>query len=126
MTDTVYGPVTDWATDFDHGAPEYNANIHQIWDDLKAAGCPIAHTERYGGVWLPLTHDLVKEIAYDPSRFSSLTPVVQQLKPSQARELDPDALGAPIGPVPPIPCRCTSHSLARVFAEADRPVAQGS
>ncbi|MFN5602243.1 MAG: cytochrome P450 [Acidimicrobiaceae bacterium] len=113
MTDTVYGPVTDWATDFDHGAPEYNANIHQIWDDLKAAGCPIAHTERYGGVWLPLTHDLVKEIAYDPTRFSSLTPVVQQLKPSQARELDPDALGAPIGPVPPISSDPPVHADAR-------------
>jgi hypothetical protein len=113
MTDTVYGPVTDWATDFDHGAPEYNANIHQIWDDLKAAGCPIAHTERYGGVWLPLTHDLVKEIAYDPSRFSSLTPVVQQLKPSQALELDPDALGAPIGPVPPISSDPPFHADAR-------------
>ncbi len=113
MTDTVYGPVTDWATDFDHGAPEYNANIHQIWDDLKAAGCPIAHTERYGGVWLPLTHDLVKEIAYDPSRFSSLTPVVQQLKPSQVREMDPDALGAPIGPVPPISSDPPFHADAR-------------
>ena len=46
MTDTVYGPVKDWATDFDHGAPEYNANVHQIWENLVASGCPIAHTER--------------------------------------------------------------------------------
>lgn len=113
MSETIYGPVTDWATDFDHGAPEYNNNIHQIWDDLKAAGCPIAHTERYGGVWLPLTHDLVKEIAYDPFRFSSLTPVVQQLKPSEALELDPDALGAPIGPVPPISSDPPFHADAR-------------
>ncbi len=113
MSETIYGPVTDWATDFDHGSPAYNNNIHQIWDDLKAAGCPIAHTERYGGVWLPLTHDLVKEIAYDPTRFSSLTPVVQQLKPSQARELDPDALGAPIGPVPPISSDPPFHADAR-------------
>ena len=113
MTDTVYGPVTDWETDFDHGAPEYNANIYKIWDDLKAAGCPIAHTERYGGVWLPLTHDLVKEIAYDPTHFSSLTPVVQQLKPSEALLLDPDALGAPIGPVPPISSDPPFHADAR-------------
>ena len=113
MSETIYGPVTDWATDFDHGSPAYNNNIHQIWDDLKAAGCPIAHTERYGGVWLPLTHDLVKEIAYDPTRFSSLTPVVQQLKPSEARLEDPDALGAPIGPVPPISSDPPFHADAR-------------
>ena len=113
MSETIYGPVTDWATDFDHGSPAYNNNIHQIWDDLKAAGCPIAHTERYGGVWLPLTHDLVKEIAYDPSRFSSLTPVVQQLKPSEALLEDPDALGAPIGPVPPISSDPPFHADAR-------------
>lgn len=113
MTDTVYGPVTDWATDFDHGAPEYNQNIHEIWDDLKAAGCPIAHTDRYGGVWLPLTHDLVKEIAYDPTRFSSLTPVVQQMKPSESLAIDPDALGAPIGPVPPISSDPPFHADAR-------------
>ena len=113
MSETIYGPVTDWATDFDHGSPAYNNNIHQIWDDLKAAGCPIAHTERYGGVWLPLTHDLVKEIAYDPSRFSSLTPVVQQLKPSQVLAEDPEALGAPIGPVPPISSDPPFHADAR-------------
>jgi hypothetical protein len=113
MSETIYGPVTDWATDFDHGSPAYNNNIHQIWDDLKAAGCPIAHTERYGGVWLPLTHDLVKEIAYDPTRFSSLTPVVQQLKPSEALKEDPDALGAPIGPVPPISSDPPFHADAR-------------
>ena len=46
---TVFGPVTDWATDFDHGDPEYNKNIHAIWENLKASGCPIAHTDRYGG-----------------------------------------------------------------------------
>jgi hypothetical protein len=35
------------------------------------------------------------------------------LKPSQARELDPDALGAPIGPVPPISSDPPFHADAR-------------
>ena len=109
MADTVYGPVTDWATDFDHGAPEYNANIHQIWDDLKASGCPIAHTERYGGVWLPLTHEMVNEIAYDTEHFTSRSVVVGQLKPSEIE----DSMPAPIGGAPPITSDPPFHQEAR-------------
>ena len=109
MTDTVYGPVTDWATDFDHGAPEYNANIHEIWDNLKASGCPIAHTNRYGGTWLPLTHEMVHEIAYDTEHFSSRSVVVGQLKPSEIE----DAMPAPIGGAPPITSDPPFHQEAR-------------
>ena len=36
-----YGPVEDWATDLDHGRPEYNENAHQIWHDLREGGCPV-------------------------------------------------------------------------------------
>ena len=106
---TVYGPVTDWATDFDHGDPAYNENVHQIWSDLKASGCPIAHTERYGNVWLPLTHEMVHEIAYDTDHFSSQGVVVGQLKPSQ-EEL---AIPAPIGAAPPITSDPPFHAGAR-------------
>lgn len=109
MTDTVYGPVTDWATDFDHGAPEYNANVHEIWENLKASGCPIAHTERYGGVWLPLTHEMVHEIAYDTEHFTSRSVVVGQLKPSEIE----DAMPAPIGGAPPITSDPPFHQEAR-------------
>lgn len=109
MAETVYGPVTDWATDFDHAAPEYNANIHKIWEDLKASGCPIAHTERYGGTWLPLTHEMVHEIAYDTEHFTSRSVVVGQLKPSEV----PDALPAPIGGAPPITSDPPFHQEAR-------------
>lgn len=106
---TVFGPVTDWATDFDHGDPEYNKNIHAIWENLKSSGCPIAHTERYGGVWLPLTHEMVHEIAYDTDHFSSQGPVVQQLKPSQVE----GSIPAPVGPVPPISSDPPFHAGAR-------------
>ena len=30
-TTSLYGPVNDWATDFDHADPEYNPNAHEIW-----------------------------------------------------------------------------------------------
>ncbi len=106
---SVYGPATDWATDFDHTDPEYNKNIHKIWEDLKSSGCPMAHTERFGGTWLPLTYEMVHEIAYDTEHFSSLSPVVGQLKPSQV----PNPIPAPIGPVPPISSDPPFHAGAR-------------
>ncbi len=63
-------PVTDWATDFDIGDPAYEANPYEIWDDLRQR-CPIAHTERRGGAFLPTRYDDVAAIAYDTDHFSS-------------------------------------------------------
>ena len=51
-------PVEDWATDFDHTDPEWAADPYLIWDELRQR-CPVAHSDRYGGTWLPVTHDLV-------------------------------------------------------------------
>ena len=48
-------PVQDWATDFDHTDEAYAADPFPIWDEIRASGCPVAHTERYGGAWLPTT-----------------------------------------------------------------------
>ena len=64
-------PLSDWATDLDHADPAYNANAHAIWDELRECGCPVASSERYGGMWAPLTHELVHEVAYDTDHFTS-------------------------------------------------------
>ena len=45
-------PVTDWSTDFDHTDEQWVADPYPIWDELRT-GCPVAHSDRYGGVWLP-------------------------------------------------------------------------
>lgn len=63
-------PVSDWATDFDLGDPGYEADPYGVWDDLRER-CPIAHTERRGGAWLPTRYDDVAAIAYDTEHFSS-------------------------------------------------------
>jgi cytochrome P450 len=105
---SIYGPVSDWATDFDHADPEYNKNAHAIWDQLRGT-CPVAHTQRYGGTWLPTTHDLVHEIAYDTDHFSSRGVVVATVKPSD----NPDAPPAPIGGAPPITSDPPFHQHAR-------------
>jgi cytochrome P450 len=102
-----YGPVQDWATDFDHARPEYNANAHQIWKDLRESGCPVAHSDRYGGMWAPITHETVHEIAYDTEHFTSRSVVVSTVRPG---DLAPPA---PIGGVPPISSDPPFHSIAR-------------
>ena len=67
----MYGPVADWATDIDHADPQYNRNAPEIWKRLRDGGCPVAHTDRYGGMWAPITHELVNEVAYDTEHFTS-------------------------------------------------------
>ena len=49
---TTHPPVRDFATDFDHTDPQWVADPYPIWDELRDR-CPVAHTERYGGAWLP-------------------------------------------------------------------------
>ena len=46
-------PVTDWLTDWDHLDPRWVEDPFPIWDGIRAAKCPIAHTERFMGVYLP-------------------------------------------------------------------------
>ena len=108
---SIYGPVSDWANDFDHTDPEYNANIHEIWKDLlENKKCPVAHTERFGGTWLPLTHEYVHEVAYDTDHFTSRSVVVSVMKP---HELPIQPPPAPIGSAPPITSDPPFHQEAR-------------
>jgi cytochrome P450 len=93
----------DWATDFDHADPRYNRDAHAIWDDLRDR-CPVAHSEAYGGTWLPVTHELVREIAYDTEHFTSRGVVVSNMRPM---------IPAPIGPAPPITSDPPFHHEAR-------------
>jgi cytochrome P450 len=99
-------PVTDFATDFDHTDPRWVADPYPIWDDLRAR-CPVAHSDRYGGVWLPVTHEGVAAVAYDTEHFTSRAVVVSELRPNEF------APPAPVGLAPPITSDPPFHALAR-------------
>jgi cytochrome P450 len=92
-SETITGPVSDWATDFSHLDPQWQADPHPIMDDLRQR-CPIAHTERFGGAWLPTLYEDIAAIAYDTERFSSRSVNVGNFRPP----LDL----APVGELPPI------------------------
>jgi cytochrome P450 len=99
-------PVADWATDFDHTDPGWVANPFPIWDDLRHR-CPVAHSERYGGTWLPVRHQDIAAVAYDTEHFTSRSVVVSEVRPG------PDDLPAPIGLAPPITSDPPFHAVAR-------------
>ena len=103
MTPTPRPAVADFATDFDHTDAAWVADPFPIWDDLRTR-CPVAHSDRYGGVWLPTRHEDVSAIAYDTDHFSSRGVVVAEVKP-QAE--------APIGGAPPITSDPPFHAVAR-------------
>jgi cytochrome P450 len=100
----ITGPVADWATDFSHVEPEWAADPYPIQDELRQR-CPVAHTERFGGGWLPTRYADVAEIAYDTERFSSRSVVMSNFRPPL--EL------APMGAVPPISSDPPFHHGAR-------------
>jgi cytochrome P450 len=99
-------PVRDWAEDFDHTDPEWVSDPYPIWDELRER-CPVAHTQRYGGTWLPVRHEDVAAIAYDTEHFTSRSVVVSAIRP------DETDLPAPIGVAPPITSDPPFHQDAR-------------
>ena len=66
----VTAPVTDWAADYDIFDPQYVRDPYGIWDELREA-CPMAHTDRWGGSWLPTRYADVYAIAHDIEKFPS-------------------------------------------------------
>src|SRR5262245_66387987 len=87
-SEVVTGPVSDWRTDFSHLEPEWSADPYPIQYDLRQR-CPIAHTDRFGGGWLPTRYEDVSAIAYDTDRFSSRSISMGNFRPPAA--------SAPIG-----------------------------
>ncbi|MBT3326494.1 MAG: cytochrome P450 [Gemmatimonadales bacterium] len=103
MSASKFGPVRSLETDFDHTDPEYNRSAPEIWAALRGK-CPVAHSDRFGGVWLPLTHEFVREIAYDTEHFSSVDVVVNEVRGGGE---------APQGSSPPITSDPPFHAQAR-------------
>jgi cytochrome P450 len=103
-SEIITGPVADWATDFSHLEPGWSADPYPIQDDLRQR-CPIAHTGRFGGGWLPTRYTDVASVAYDTKRFSSRSIIMGNFRPP--RDI------APVGGSPPISSDPPFHHDAR-------------
>lgn len=95
-------PVNDWLTDWDHLDPQWVEDPFPIWSEIRSAACPIAHTDRYRGAYLPTRYADIREIAYDPEHFSSRQVVVRDSQPATG------------GGAPPITSDPPKHRAARM------------
>jgi cytochrome P450 len=88
-------PVSDWTTDYDILDPDYVADPYPVWDDLRAQ-CPIAHSDRWGGSWLPTRYADVQRFAQDHEHFSSRDVGVLSFTPE---ERPPRPIEIPVPPI---------------------------
>ena len=56
---------------FNHLGREYATQPEKMWADMRGE-CPVAHSDRFGSVWMPTTRDTIAEVAYN-------TELIQQL-----------------------------------------------
>ena len=84
----AHPPVTDWVHDFDHTDPRWTENRFPIWDELRAE-CPVVHTKRFLGCYMPTTYEAVKQIAYDTEHFSSRRVIVRDVRPDITQSAPP-------------------------------------
>jgi cytochrome P450 len=64
-------PVTDPLTDYDIFAPGFVVDPFPVMSEIRESACPIAHTERWGGSWMPTRYDDVVAIAQEFDVFTS-------------------------------------------------------
>ncbi|MBU7437861.1 cytochrome P450 [Paraburkholderia fungorum] len=69
MSDTTNaGNVKDG---YDIFAGDYANDPDALWAAMRKGGCPVAHSDKWGGSWVVTRYDDVRDIAHDGARFSS-------------------------------------------------------
>jgi cytochrome P450 len=108
MSDTA--PVDDWETDYDIFDEGYVNDPVPVWREIRSGGCPIAHTDRWEGSFLPTKYADVQALAKMVPELSSRDPLV--IRPPEAVRNDANfqKYGAN---APPISADPPEHSWTR-------------
>jgi cytochrome P450 len=108
--------VQDWFTDYDIFSEQYIKNPFPIWDEIRSEECPIAHTERWGGSWMPTRYQDLFNIARDIKKYSSRNVLVAPATPPAGgnpyAEIPDEIKRNPAG-APPITSDPPIHTWAR-------------
>ena len=99
----------DWATDYDIFDPQYVRDPYPIWDELRDK-CPVAHSENWGGSWMPTRYEDLFAIAQDIEHFSSREILVA---PVAMPNVDPETIPFYGVRAPPISSDPPEHTWTR-------------
>ena len=108
--------VKDWTQDYDIFDKDYIKNPFPIWDEVREQ-CPVAHTERWGGSFMPTRYEDLFNIARDIEHFSSRDVLVSAVMPPPDAEreeiVDEEMIAQYNVGAPPITSDPPVHTWAR-------------
>ena len=94
------GPVTDPTTDFNIFDPEFVRDPYPTMSEIRESKCPIAHTNRWGGSWLPTRYEDVVAIAQEHEIFTSREIIVT---PRPVGQIEGPYAGVAAPPITSVP-----------------------
>ena len=95
------GPVNDPTTDFNIFDPEFVRDPYPTMSEIRESACPVAHSDRWGGSWLPTRYDDVVAIAQEHEVFTSREIIVTPRPPGQVEGPYAGVAAPPITSDPP-------------------------
>jgi len=100
MTD-LHRPVEDLLTDYNIMDPDFVKDPFNKFDQIRESKCPIAHTDRWGGSWLPTRYEDVVALAQEFEVFTSRAILVMPPAPGRAEGPYASVAAPPITSDPP-------------------------
>ena len=93
--------ISDPFTDYNIFDRDYILDPFPVLDDIRESQCPIAHTERWGGSWLPTRYNDVVAMAQEFETFTSRQILVTPPPPGQVESAYAAVAAPPISSDPP-------------------------
>jgi len=97
----VIKPVEDLLTDYDIFDPEFIRDPYPSFGEIRESKCPIAHTDRWQGSWMPTRYADVVAISQEYETFTSRGILVLPPPPGQTEGAYGSVSAPPITSDPP-------------------------
>ncbi len=103
----------DWLHHFDHMSQEVAQDPFPIFDEMRSQACPVAHSDQYGGFYIPTRYEDIAAIAYNPQAFSSRQITIRNPKFLEQMGGEPDKIPMNQYGAPPITSDPPFHTAFR-------------